>query len=851
MIGPGRVSNRSGRSLSSAPPHKAVRPDSSIQWSAYPALLLVGGFATGVFGDEMLVGGRLALWGAGVGVGIVAFGVSWGWERRRLVSLAPLCRLGAVVLVGICAGGVRHGLYEDAAFGMLEPVAEKTSDAPLSVVGVVADAPGRSGATRFTVAVDSVGAHSVTTPVDGRVRVTLQSPPWTDDPISHSPVHQGDRVRLRGAVRPTPGQRNPGGFDYAAYLGRRGVCCVMYVGDGQDVTVASSARGPLGDLIVGARRYIRGQIGRFVPSEDGRAVLRALLLGDRSGITDGQRARFARTGLMHLLAVSGLHVFLVGMVLYTLLRPLLMRLRLGWRAVERGRAVLTVVVLGLYMAITGARPSVVRAVIMAALFIGGILFQRSSHPLNTLGVAALVLLALRPPALFDAGFQLSMGAVAAIVTIHPRLMAWVPDRWASWPPAEWAASVTAASAAATIGTAPVLLWHFGWVSVGGLVLNIPGIPCTGLALSAALGMVAVGGPWPEMGAAFGSTADLLVRGLLLTSRWGAEWLGWAGLQMPRPAPWVLAAMVVGGVALAQWPRPRHRWRCVVCSLLLLVGGVWTTVLGRGGGATLEVLFFDVGQGDAVLVTTPRGDRMLVDTGPRSPGTGAAASRSVLPYLEARGVRRLETVVITHPDEDHLGGLPALLREMSVGRVLHSGQGGGTDLYRESRRLLRGTRTVRRSVKRGDVFSFGASVRVQVLGPPSQPHQHGIEGKNGRSLVLHLTYGQTDVLLPGDVESAAERSLVRAYGDQLDARVVKVPHHGSTTSSTLRFVDHAVDGGKETTAVVSVGSSNQFGMPSPEVVARWKSRGAQIRSTARRGAVWLRSNGRRVWPVRWK
>jgi competence protein ComEC len=813
--------------------------------------LLAGAFATGVLGEELLAGGRLALWGAGVGIGIAAFGIFWWWERRRLVSLAPLGRIGAVALVGVCAGGACHALYDGAAFGALEPVANQTSGASLSVVGVVADAPERSGATRFTVTVDSVGAHSVTTRVDGRVRVTLQPPPWADDPVSFPPVHQGDRVWLRGAVRPAPGQRNPGGFDYAAYLARRGVCCVMYVGDGQDVTVDPAARGPVGDLVVGARRYVRGQIGRFVPSEDGRAVLRALLLGDRSGISDGQRTRFARTGLMHLLAVSGLHVFQVGMVLYTLLRPLLMRFRLGWRAVEGGRAVFTVLVLGLYMAITGARPSVVRAVIMAALFIGGILFQRSSHPLNTLGVAAIVLLALRPPALFDAGFQLSMGAVAAIVAIHPRLVAWVPDRWMSWPPAEWALSVTSASAAATIGTAPVLLWHFGWVSVGGLVLNVPGIPCTGLALSAALGMVAVGGLWPGMGAAFGSTADLLVDGLLLTSRWGAEWLGWAGLQMPRPAPWALAAMVMGGIALAQWPRPRHRWRCLVCSLLFLVGGVWAGVLGRGSGPTLDILFFDVGQGDAVLVTTPRGDRMLVDTGPRSPSTGTALSRSVLPYLEARGVRCLETVVITHPDEDHLGGLPSLLREMSVGRVFHSGYRAETDLYEESRRLLRRTGTADRSLDRGDVFSIGASVRVHVLGPPAEARRHGVEGKNGRSVVLHLTYGGTDVLLPGDVESAAEQSLIRAYGDRLDARVVKVPHHGSLTSSTPRFVDHTVDEEKKTTAVVSVGRSNQFGMPSSEVISRWASRGAQIRSTARGGAVWLRSNGDRFWTVQWQ
>ena len=828
-----------------------MRPDSSIQWSAYPALLLAAAFAAGILVERTLGGGGPVVWGAGVGLGLLAFGGAWWWERRQLVSLAPLVRIGAVALVGLCAGGTRHAMYQGTASGALEAVARQTSDAPLSVVGVVATAPERSDGVRFTVAVDSVGADAPSTPVDGRVRVTLRPPPWADDPAPFPPVHQGDRVRLRGSVRPAPGQRNPGGFDYAAYLARRGTCCVMYVGDGRDVRVQAGTRGAALDLVVTTRRHIRGQIARFVPSDEGRAVLRALLLGDRGGITEGQRDRFARTGLMHLLAVSGLHVFLVGMVLYTLLRPLLMRFRLGWRAVEVGRAAFTVVILGLYMAITGMRPSVVRAVTMSALFIGGILFQRSSHPLNTLGVAALVLLALRPPALFDAGFQLSMAAVAGIVTVHPRLMEWVPDRWTARRPGEWTASVLVASAAATLGTAPVLLWHFGWVSIGGLLLNVPGIPCTGLALSAALGMVTVGGLWSGAAAAFGSTADLFVRGLLLTARWGTEWLGWGGLRMARPGPWVLGALFVGTVALAQWPRPRHRWRCVVCGLFLLVGGVWTNVLGRGAEPTLDVLFFDVGQGDAILVTAPDGSRLLVDTGPQSMDGAAAASYSVVPYLEARGIRRLETVVITHPDEDHLGGLPTLLREVSVGQVLHSGQRADTDLYRDSRVALEDTGTPSRSVERGDAFSVGSSVRAQVLGPPPDPERHGIQGTNGRSVVMHLAYGGTDVLLPGDVEAAAERSLVRAYDEGLDSRMVKVPHHGSATSSTSSFVEHAVDENWKTTAVVSVRSSNQFGMPNPKVISRWTSEGARLRTTAQAGAVWLRSNGEEVWTVPWR
>jgi competence protein ComEC len=625
----------------------------------------------------------------------------------------------------------------------------------------------------------------------------------------------------------------------------------MYVDRASDVVVLDRSRGPLLDVIVAARTHVRKQIARHVATSDAQAVLSALLLGNRSRIDDHQREQFAETGLMHLLAVSGLHVFLVGMVLYALLRPLLMRFRLRWRSVEGARALLTMAVLSLYMLLTGARPSVVRAVVMSGLLIGGVLFQRSAHPLNTLGVAALVLLALRPPALFDAGFQLSMAAVAGIVSINPRLVDWVPEDWMESGVGEWLVSTVTVSAAATVGTAPVLLSHFGWVSAAGLLLNVLGIPLTGLALSAAAGMVLVGEVWSVAGAALGTVADLSARGLLLVSSYGADWMGEMGIRVPEPGIWILGAIAAGAIALAQWPRPRHRWRCLLLALLLATVNVWGSTLGPEGRPTLDVLFFDVGQGDAILITTPAERRVLVDTGPRYGPGRAALSSAVLPYLEQRGIHHLETVVISHPDEDHLGGLPALLREMSVGRVLHSGQESDTDLFRESRRLLNRRSVPATSVRRGEHYSLGRHVRMRVLGPPTRPARRGIESENGCSVVVRLVYGRVSVLLPGDVEKAAERDLVRTYGHQLAGQVVKVPHHGSETSSTPAFVRAATSGEVSPFAVVSVGRPNRFGMPSPKVLSRWKSEGARVRSTARRGAVWLRADGESVWRVSWK
>jgi competence protein ComEC len=518
--------------------------------------------------------------------------------------------------------------------------------------------------------------------------------------------------------------------------------------------------------------------------------------------------------------------------------------------VEGTRAVLTVAILGMYMVLTGGRPSVVRAVIMAALFIGGIFFQRSSHPLNTLGVAILILLAVRPPALFDVGFQLSVAAVAGIVSLNPRFLEGVPESIRESEFADWIVSTGTVSAAAILGTAPVLLYHFGWVSVAGLLLNMAGIPFTGLALSAAILTATVGGLWAFAGAAFGSAADLFVRGLLATSRYGAEWFSWAGLRMAAPDPWALGALVAGLIALAQWPRPRNRWRWIVVGLFLAMASVWQGPFGRDARPTLDVVSFDVGQGGAALVSTPQGSHVLVDAGPRSP-QGSAAEFAVLPYLDRWGIHRLDAVLVTHPDEDHLGGLPTLLREVSVGRVVDNGWPADTELYEETQSLIDRKEVSRQVVQRGDTLAVDSAVRIEVLSPPRHPEQHGIEERNDASLVLRFSYGNVDVLFPGDVETAGEQDLVRAYGSQLGSRIVKVPHHGSITSSSLDFVRAATAQDERSSAVVSVGRGEQYGMPSPEVMSRWEGHGANVYSTAQGGAVWLRTDGRTVWEVAWR
>ena len=821
-------------------------PDSSVHWGAYPALYVAVAFALGVFGNSVFEGVPFSFWLGGAGAGLALFaGMQW-WDRTRLVTLAPLGRvLAAIVVVG-CAGGARHSVHQGPSPRGLAPAAEASDDA-VAVQGIVENAPERTDeATRFVLAVNTLFGARDTAAVEGRVRVTLKPSPWANTVPSFPRLRQGDVTRLRGSLRRPPGLRNPGGFDYAAYLSRRGICCTLYVDAPDRVAVLGNRRGRVQNALVSLRAHVRRQVDRYVPSTGGRAVLRALLLGDRSRITDAQRARFAKTGLMHLLAVSGLHVFLVGMVLYALLRPFLLRLRLRWRTAEVVRAALTITVLVFYMLLTGGRPSVVRAVIMATLFIGGIFFQRSAHSLNTLGVAALVLLAVRPPMLFDVGFQLSMAAVSGIVTLNPRFLEMVPDRYRTSEALDWVLSTGTTSAAAILGTAPVLLYHFGWVSVAGLLLNMVGIPCTGLALTSAIATVAVGGLWPTAAASFGSAADVFLQGLLATSRYGAAWFSWAGIRMATPDLWELTALGAGLIAVAQWPRPRLRWRWIVIGGLFMTASVWGPVVGGGTAPTLDIVFFDVGQGDAALLKTPSDHHVLIDAGPRSP-SGATAEFAVLPFLRRWGIRRLDLVVVSHSDADHLGGLPTLLQAVRVDRVVHNGRSVDTDLYSQTRRLLRRNGVSRQAAHRGDTLQMDSSIRAEVLSPSGRST---LATENNASVVLRVEYGDVNILLPGDIEKAIEQNLVRTYGEKLLGHVVKVPHHGSETSSRPSFVRSASDS-TQTHAVVSVGHSSRYGMPDARVIRRWRREARQVHSTADRGAVWMRTDGKEVWRLQWQ
>ncbi|MEX0821227.1 MAG: DNA internalization-related competence protein ComEC/Rec2 [Rhodothermales bacterium] len=803
--------------------------------AGYPAAAASIAFASGI------VAASCVPWDAGAWLtrlGLVAVlpGALWGLSR----SIRPLNPdPGVITLIALiatlCAGAMRYTTFYAIPqnHDVLAFAAERESE----WTGYVADPPTISrGSVRFTLRLKG-NDSSLGILVSGRL------PPGTR-------VSQCDAVRVRGRSARLPRPRNPGEFDYGSHLARQRIYLRVYLSDGGLTHIGRRRSG----FICAAepiRSIVRARLDRYVSEERPRAVLQALILGDRRGIDSGIRGQFARMGLLHLLAVSGLHVMVVGMVFYRVIGPSLKRMGFSWRSANRLRATSTALLLVGYMLLTGCTASVVRAVVMALLFLLSTVLQRPSRPINTLGLAVMLLLVVRPAHLYEAGFQLSVTAVAAILLITPQLQVWIPVP--SGKVLRHVHGVTSVTVAATLGTLPVVLFHFGQVGLAGLLLNIPGIPLTTAALAAGIAAIVSGGSIEAAGLNMGSSATLLAQALLSVAELGDIYMPWSVVRLHIEDPTITAAIALIVVAISAGFAPAHRWRCLLAALTL-----WTLHLGTGivrgdYRPHVDLVFFDVGQGDAILLRFPGGKNVLVDAGPRSIFTDAGA-RVILPQLTYHGVSRLSSVVITHPDSDHLGGLPTLLRSVPVDRVIQSDYQHTSALYLETESIVDSLGVPRQTVRSGDTLSFSQQAYVRVLHPPASyvkatPNEH--------SIVLAIRFGTVTALLMGDVPVEVEYDLLQRYGDLLRSDILKVGHHGSRTSSSAAFVagvhprKERGEGKILPYAVISVAESNRFGLPDEDVIDRLRRTDYRIAMTAESGAIWIRTDGRNVKQVDWR
>lgn len=734
---------------------------------------------------------------AWLGLLVLAFGLA-RWPRAW-----PLVAL----LLGFAwAGG-------QAAWELGHRLPARLEGQDLQLIGRVEGLPERRGeGTRFLFQVERVQTPAGPADFVGRVRLT-----WFQQA---QPLWPGERWQLQTRLKVPHGLANGAGFDYGGWLFQAGIRATGYV-RGQD---GHRRLEPAGLTLDGVRQGLRERLQGVLGDHPATGLVLALTLGDRSAIPPPQWEALLATGTNHLVAISGLHVGILAGLGFMLGRALWRRsprLSLILPA-PRGGAALGLLLAAGYAALAGFAISTQRALIMLAVVLGALLLGRAPRPASGLLAALVLVLVLDPLACLSAAFWLSFGAVAALLygmgqRVGQGGLAWQWGRAQVW---------------VALGLLPPLLWLFGQVSLVGPLANLIAVPLFSLALLPAVLISAplalVGLTWPLLG-----VAQLLDWACLPLVWLAAQpWALWTPPQPPLWA-WVLA---IPGVLLLLGPRGLPgRW----LGLWLLAPLVLVPAPVPPPGS-FRFTLLDVGQGLAALVRTHR-HVLLFDTGPAYPGgfnTGAAV---ILPVLRARGIGRVDRLILSHADTDHAGGLTGLLGKLTIADVLS----GEPD-------QIRGVTAV--PCRRGMHWRWDG-VEFRILHPTDTSAGTG----NDRSCVLQVRNGAGAVLITGDVGTRVERGLVRELGAELRSQVLVAGHHGSAGSSSPAFLEAVAPA----QVWFSAGYRNRYGFPKPQVLERVRSVGAEILNTAQSGALELdfqadgrldgprqqRQTGRRYWTHR--
>ena len=678
------------------------------------------------------------------------------------------------------------------------------------------------------------------------------------------PLRYGDRIEVEGVLRQPNGQRNPGGFDYRFYLARRGVFGILYPQRDQEVVPTDRSGFLLLRWTERLRRRVEDVIdAAYSENQIHAQVLKGMLLGLRSELSPDILDAFRNSGNIHILAVSGLHVGLIATVCFFGFSLL----RLPRKATD----LLTIAAVILYACLVGFRPSVFRASLMAVIYLISRIIERDRDLFNLLAFAALVLLLINPAQLWDIGFQLSFAAVASIVYLAPKWESFIArvvglgrtdsavdsDRvmrprsvWgrAGW----WLAMGFGVTLSAQVGTTLIGAWHFHRFYPIGLLAGLFTVGLAALLVNITLVSILLGLIWLPLAIPFAYANHLILSIFLgLIEFFGQSW---TVLKTPTPSFGFIVLYIVACFAVVHWVWVwMHRKQVAVIGLAVLAIGIWDAAWHERG-RLLDVTFLDVGQGDAAFVRLPDGKTMLVDGGANSSRievteTGIVkrvgydhGERTLNPFLCNEGIFRIDLLVLSHPDNDHGGGFAHILGEFGVKRVLGVPH---QELSKSTHRILHeivDAKGIPHELGYAGPVDLTSTARLELLHPFDAASTDLYDKDvNNDSLVLKLTYGDVRILFTGDIGRKVELQLIES-GKDLRAEIVKVPHHGSKTSSSAEFLDAV----RPQYAIFSLGQRNRYRFPSAAVVERYRERGCRILRTDRLGAIRLRTDGRRCW-----
>ena len=766
------------------------------------------------------------------------------------------------------------------------------------IAGRIANVPQKiNNHTRFYLQVTSLGGDGQKRIVSGKLRVTA---------IGDIPeLSAGDWVRFNSRIRPVSNFKNPGGFDYKKYMAFKGIWATAYVkGD----TLGVINKHPVGGLfriIDNARNTFAGLIEKSERTQV-QGVFKALIIGDRSQISAETRQAFNRAGVGHLLAISGLHIGIVATVAFGFFHWLMTRFKpFLWRAwTRKGAALLSLLPVFAYGMIAGFTPSTQRAVIMVSVFLLTFLFEREQDPLNTLALAALVILVADPPSLFSISFQLSFTAVFAIIygiswvqkrTEVPKAL--IKGRWCLRFISRLV-SFFLVSFFAVCGSLPLVAVYFNQISLVGLAANFIVVPLVGF-LAIPLGLVALfilplsttAALWCiqagsgiltialEVVQFFADlpfatvktfTPNLLEIGCFYVLCWAllnlhreprfAAVKPRSGAGAPLTSVTSNFEMSLTGVdtGLSKFQnifRDLHFKRISQSDLAIAALSLVLVTLAadtcywlyqRFGYPDLRVTVIDVGHGSSSLLEFPGDYTMLIDGGGFADNSAFDVGAAIVaPLLRRKKIRTVDTLILSHPNSDHLNGLIYIARHFHVKKIWTNSEAQNTLGYKNFMEVIANQKIVLPPFADIPRSHWINGVKLDFLYPLrgflKRKEKEKWRNTNNNSLVVKASMGSTSFLFPGDIMAAAEKELVDIAGKRLNSTVLIAPHHGSRSSNSTVFLGEV----NPEVVVISSGRQSRFKLPHPEILEKYQHHGYAIFRTDINGAVSLSTDGQQL------
>lgn len=647
-------------------------------------------------------------------------------------------------------------------------------------------------------------------------------------------IAPGDTISFKGDIRSINGKRNPGDMDFRLFMAGKGIIAGgTPVKEAKFIIKSNSDNYSGSRFIYSIRSYINWSIEKYF-GKSGRysGLAKALILGERSDLDNRMYSDFREGGIVHILAVSGLHTGYIVLIMLFLTGRFGLRLRL----------LLSISGIVLFVFISGSNPPVIRAAVMCIVYMTGIIFSRESNPFNSLAIAFILILLFEPVSLFHVGFQLSFFAVFGILLVN-RYLQDIYKKYFITGLNRKIIAFFAATIFAQLFTLPILFYHIGYISLTGIINNIFAIPLAGVILISIFLTLITGMVSSFVASAFASAGifliDLLNDLVIFSNK-----ILTINLSFTPSIMWILIYFLVIVIILNTIfiQRPLYvKFSTILlalCCFIIWSGSFEKTTLTK---EKLNVIMLDVGQGDSYLVITPKNKTILYDTGNYlNPDRG---EKVIAPLLRRFGIKKIDYTFISHLDADHAGGLISLVEAGYIDSLYLPRYKNESKYFNFVSFLKKNNVTlVEFSPK---IIKIG-NAGIYILRDSLQNNSNFIS-ENDRSGVIRLVYGNVSFLFTGDAGELVEEKLLAKYSEFLASDVLKVSHHGSKYGTSGEFLNAV----SPRYALISCGKNNRYGHPATEVLDRLDISGTKVLRTDNSGAVILETDGKTISINNWK